>query len=467
MAMGGKCVSGVFGRHLHSIGSMGARHDYAEWSAKEAARLCELSARGMSAGSVAKELNKEFHRGHAVRTESAVALKRGKLGVKVGEKPKNIVPVVETEQTVEATNGPDGIEARANGARIKTVDDLLRHIEADMTRFEIDRSEATKYEVATKDVTTGKVKTTELHRVFVRLKPKAGPSVLEAVEALVRGAFEMRKPIVYGQSKTKSNTSKTLQALVLSDPHIGKYAWSRETGWGDYDISIATQLIRESVAELLETSVPVERRALWCLGDLLHYDTPHGTTTKGTPLDRDGRVEKMLEEAVATLCDVISDMAMRGPVDVVLVPGNHDAVMTVALSQILSAEFRRARNVTIDARNTARKYVRYGKCLFGLTHGDKARKRLHELMAIEAREAWGGASYREIHTGHLHSMAEVETLSGVVVRTHPALCPPDGWHASEGFVGAARGMQSFHYHGDGGLVGMSMTNPDMRRSDAK
>jgi hypothetical protein len=152
---------------------------------------------------------------------------------------------------------------------------------------------------------------------------------------------------------------------------------------------------------------------------------------------------------------------------VVLVPGNHDAVMTIALRQILSAEFRGARNVTIDCRNTTRKYITYGKCLLGLTHGDKAKKRLHELMAIEAREEWGASLYREIHTGHLHSMAEVETISGVVVRTHPALCPPDGWHALEGYVGATRGMQSFHYHRDAGLVGMAMVNPEMRRTNGK
>jgi UDP-2,3-diacylglucosamine pyrophosphatase LpxH len=303
--------------------------------------------------------------------------------------------------------------------------------------------------------------------VFVRLKPKAGPSVVEVVTALVSGAFAKRKPISYGVSRKSGSDSKTLQALVLADPHIGKYAWGRETGWEDYDIAIATKLIRESVAELLETNLAVERRALWCLGDLLHYDTPHGTTTKGTPLDRDGRVEKMLEEAVATLCDVISEMASRGPVDVVLVPGNHDAVMTVALRQILTAEFRRARNVTIDSRKTTRKYVTYGKCLLGLAHGDKAKKRLHELMAIEAREEWGASLYREIHTGHLHSMAEVATVSGVVVRTHPALCPPDGWHALEGYVGATRGMQSFHYHRDAGLVGMAMVNPEMRRTNGK
>jgi len=242
---------------------------------------------------------------------------------------------------------------------------------------------------------------------------------------------------------------------VLADPHIGKYAWGKETGWEDYDITIATRLIRESVAELLDTKQPAGKLALWCLGDLLHYDTPHGTTTKGTPLDRDGRVEKMLEEAVSTLCDVISDMSQRTTTEVVLVPGNHDAVMTVALRQILSAEFRGHPNVTINTTNTTRKYVTHGRCLIGLTHGDKAQKHLGELMALEARQHWGETLLREVHHGHRHSEAAVTTVGGVTIRQHPALCPPDGWHASEGYVGAPRAMDSYTYHADGYLVGMT------------
>ena len=77
------------------------------------------------------------------------------------------------------------LEAKSTSARIKTVEDLLRHIEADLTRYEVAASEATKWEVASTDA-AGEVSVTELHRVFVRLKPKAGPSVQECVEAMIK-----------------------------------------------------------------------------------------------------------------------------------------------------------------------------------------------------------------------------------------------------------------------------------------
>ncbi len=76
-------------------------------------------------------------------------------------------------------------------------------------------------------------------------------------------------------------------------------------------------------------------------------------------------------------------------------------------------------------------------------------------MALEASKYWGIAALREVHHGHRHSEAAVTTVGGVTVRQHPALCPPDGWHAMEGYVGAPRAMDSYTYHADGYLVGMT------------
>lgn len=441
---------------------MPVRSDHVPWNAAEKRRVAVLSSQGFGSRQVAAAINKEFHDGDPVRTQEAVRLIRSKNGLYVAKVKAERVKIAapQTEQEVEHKATEGGIEARANGKRIKTVEDLLAHIGADMTRYEVERSEATKYEVATKDPETGKVTTTELHRVFVRLKARAGPSVIETVGAMIAGAFAKRAPVV--RALPRRSQGEVMQAMVIADPHVGKYAWSHETGWEDYDISIATRLLRESAAELLEdgNQASVGRRVIMLLGDYFHYDTPHGQTTKGTPLDRDGRVEKMIEAGSKALFDIVEASAKAMPTEVVLVPGNHDAVLTVALRQILTAHFRGDSRVHVDTRGTSRKYIEHGRCLIGMTHGDKARKRLGELMAAEASEAWGRSRYREIHTGHLHSTAEVQTIGGVVIRTAPALCPPDGWHAVEGFVGAPRGMESYYYHAAGSLVGMTMSTPD-------
>ncbi len=444
---------------------MPIRLDHTPWSPEEYLRLTVLTASGCSAEDVTRRLNAEFHGGQPVRSEGGVKNKRAKHHLKVGPKPKVQLPApglpIQSEQEVEQTTATDGIVAKSVGTRIRTIEDLLVHIKADLTRFEVTESQATKYENAAKDPNTGQVTVTELHRVFVKLKPKAGPSVLEAVEALIAGAMQPRLHMQPRKIKPQVNAD-VMQALVIADPHVGKYAWGQETGDLDYDINIATRLISEASTELLEDGRhrKVGRRAILLLGDYFHYDTPHGQTTKGTPLDRDGRVDKMLEAGSAALFDLIELSAKMGPTEIVLVPGNHDAVLTVALRQILTSYFRNDVRVTIDAFKTTRKYITHGKCLLGMTHGDKAKKRLGELMAAEVPQLWGQSTYREIHTGHLHGEAEVQTVAGVVIRTAPALCPPDGWHAQEGFIGKPRGMQAFYYHTDGALLGMTASNPD-------
>lgn len=439
---------------------MPIRKDHAPWSRAEGRHCATLAEQGISAKDTAAHLNVRFHGGRPVRSEGAVSLYRTRNRIHVkrvyGAPAPPILPEVQTQQQVERRETDDGITLLATGQRIKTVDDVIRYAKIDLTKFAIAKQEASTWDTTVKDQ-RGRIKTVQNFRVFVQVKPKAGPNVAEQVEAIVKGGFRPVKPLP--RVTARVTDAALLQAVVIADPHIGKYAWDHETGHGDYDIGIATRLLRESCAELLAWGdrERVAARAIWLLGDVFHYDTPNGATTGGTPLDRDGRVEKMLSEGTAALCDVIEASAARGPTAVVLVPGNHDAVLTLALRQILTARFRTTDRVTVDTRGTTRKYVTHGHCLIGLAHGDKAQKRLHELMAVEAREAWGQATYKEIHHGHLHSDAAVSTVAGVTVRQHAALCPPDGWHALEGYVGAPRRMWSFVYSaagGDGGLVGM-------------
>jgi hypothetical protein len=143
-------------------------------------------------------------------------------------------PTASSEQVTQRQDG-DVLEAKSTSRRIKTVEDLLRHIEADLQRYEVSASEATKWEVGTSDGEGGTT-VTELHRVFVRLRPKAGPSVQECVEAMITAAAKkLRVPAV----KKPPRRDGLWQVLPIGDPHYGKYAWRRTTGGGDYDLDIA------------------------------------------------------------------------------------------------------------------------------------------------------------------------------------------------------------------------------------
>lgn len=366
-------------------------------------------------------------------------------------------PTAETEQVQVKTRADgDTMEARSTSRTIRTVEDLLNHIQADMTRYEVAASEATKWESASVDRSTGQPVVTELFRVFVRLKPKPGPTVRECVEAMIEAA--RRKISVSKAARHPRLRSGLWSLVVVSDLHIGSKSWRHATGH-DYDLNIASRIAEKTTSELIARSnaVGVTRRSIVLAGDTLHFDTVSGTTTGGTYLDRDTRIQKAIETAAEVIFRAVEQSAESAQTDVVVVPGNHDTAMTWALQKILAERYRCDKRITVNCEFTSRKYLVHGKNLIGVTHGDRGKKKLAGIMALEAAAHWSTCVHREWHVGHLHHQAaEIGTIDGVVVRTHPTIVPPDAWHFDSGFVGAEQAMQGFIYDPDGGLRELHM-----------
>ena len=369
-----------------------------------------------------------------------------------------------TIEEVTQRQTPEGMEARSVSDRIRTVEDLLRHIEADMSRFEIAVSEATKWEGLTADRETGDPVVTELHRVFVRLRPKAGPGIAEAVESMIAAATrDIRRPAAKSHGKPKPGL---WQVLVVSDTHFGNYSWKQTTG-ADWDLAIAEQVVRDTGHELLAVgdSHNPTRRTIAFLGDLFHYDAAErAQTSSGTLLERDGRLQKMLDVGVTTFLGIVERSAETVPTDVVLVHGNHDETLSWVFHRLLLERYRSDKRITIDPHYTGRKYLSHGRNLLGFAHGHRAKKKLPQLMAIEAASQWAACPYREYHTGHYHSTAAewsrpIETIDGVLVRTAPSLCVADDWHASLGFLNARQAMETFFYANDGGMIATHVAGP--------
>lgn len=370
-------------------------------------------------------------------------------------------PAADAEQVTQRQDG-DVLEAKSTSRRIKTVDDLIRHIEADMSRYDIAASEATSWEVATAG-DNGEATVTELHRVWVRLKPKAGPSVKECVEAMISAASLTRAK---QKPHKRPKRSDLWQVLVIADAHFGKYCWSRSTGDRDFDLSIAERLVGDAGSELIEVgdSMKPGKRTILFLGDLFNSDGPAGMTTSGTPQDNDGRLQKMIKIGCDTLLGIVERSAATAQTDVLVVNGNHDEALTWVFQRILQERFRNDARVSVSDKFTSRQYCTYGSNLIGAAHGNKAKKRLPQIMAMEAAADWSRCWYREYHTGHYHSQAAewqrpIETLDSVIVRTAPSISPADQWHATSGYIGARQAMETFIYLPEGGLQSMHVAGP--------
>ena len=354
------------------------------------------------------------------------------------------------------------IQSASHG--IKTVDDLLRHIEADLTKYEVVASEATVWESPSDGAKV------PLYRVWVRLKPRGGPGVLDAVRAMLDGAAASITRKAHKPHRPRAGGA--WQVLIVADVHLAKLAWTPSTGEADYDLNIATRILGDTSHELVASGDAIfkpARRTVAFLGDLFHFDTPHGTTSSGnTYLDRDSRIQKMLDVGTDALLDVVARSAETCQTDVVLVAGNHDKALSWAFLKMLSIQFAKDKRVSIAKSYTARTYAHHGGTLLGFAHGDKAKKKLPGLMAYERPALWAQCPYREFHTGHFHSQAAewqrpIETIDSVLVRTAPAICPADEWHAENGFVGSRRAMETFFYNNRGGLDGMLVAGPEEAR----
>jgi len=370
-------------------------------------------------------------------------------------------PAADAEQVTQSQNG-DTLEARSTSRRIKTVEDLCRHIEVDLvSKFEIEKSEATKWECG--DGNGGSI---ELHRVFVRLKPKGGPTTREIVQAMIDGASKSIKR--QAVKKPKAAKYDAYAVLVVADTHVGKYCWAAGTGHDDYDIAIAAKRISEASGHLLDVCQTYKpgRILVAYLGDLFHADTPGLTTTGGTPLagSTDGRLQKMIGEGCDALLSITDRAAGIAQTDALVVNGNHDETLSWAYQRIMQERFRNDRRVTVSGAFTGRQYARMGKTLLGFAHGHKAKKKLPQLMALEQASAWSECPYREWHTGHLHHQSAewsrpIETIDGVLVRIAPSLSPPDDYHAVNGWVGQREAMEAFIYDARGGLTAMHVAGP--------
>jgi DNA repair exonuclease SbcCD nuclease subunit len=216
---------------------------------------------------------------------------------------------------------------------------------------------------------------------------------------------------------------------------------------------MAVSVFKEAINNLLQKApINLIQRIVIAVGnDLFNVDGADEMTTAGTPQMEDSRWQNTFKKGCSLLKEVIGQLAIDLPVDVLIIPGNHDSERSFYLGEFLSAFFKDHPNVSIDNTPTLRKYYKFGETLIGYTHGDKEKKdQLPLLMATECKEDWANTSFKEYHLGHLHKEMDDEIM-GVKIRTLSSLAPADAWHSSKGYVGSIRGARAFLYHVDNGL----------------
>lgn len=375
----------------------------------------------------------------------------------------------------------DKVALEIDGTPYSDPEELMRLHGFDPDLWEIERAIVNHYPLGTvtrkveKDEHGGKVETaTPDVRMMFQVKlwlRMCKPAVrLVALKESILADLRDHAPVYpsYSTPSIRDPAERHLLELCVFDPHFGKYAWREESG-EDYDLKIAGERFLWAVEELLRRAhgFPLERIVIPVGNDALHADNAQNTTTGGTPQDVDSRWFKVFRTARLLYTHAIDRCLTIAPVDVVVVPGNHDRQSALALGEVLDAHYGRTERVHVNGGPRLRKYYEYGSNMILYTHGSEERpNNLPLLMATEEPQMWARTKYREAHTGHLHKKREtqfvgVDEHNGVRVRILGSLAGTDAWHHSRGFTQNWKAAEAFIWSRDGGLVGNVSANlPD-------
>jgi len=296
---------------------------------------------------------------------------------------------------------------------------------------------------------SGKMLVVPLFHVELRLERREVPKIENIIADFEKMAGNYKPPEF---KYTDINLRNNILEISITDLHMGKLSWGKESGQ-DYDTKIAKQRMMFAINDILSRTQGTKfKKIIFPVGnDLLNSDTIGGATTAGTQVANDSRWQKLFFDITHALIEAIDIMSSVAPIDIFWIPGNHDTMSSFFTLNYLYAWYRKSKCVNIDPSPTPRKYVEFGNCLIGFSHGSSDSKRITELMQVEAREAWGRTIYHEFHLGDLHHEI-VKENGGLTVRRLSSLTATDNWHAEKGYVGSVQKAQAFVWNKDRGLL---------------
>lgn len=342
----------------------------------------------------------------------------------------------------ELGTGSDSKEVWLESQRVVTLDDALKKGNVDLTKWDVDRYVVNAWEVGAKGPDK-RIRVTPLWQVKVWLKAKKGWNPSEFRKLLVK---DLRALAPSYRKLEYSPGAPLLAELSVFDAHFGKLAWAPETGQ-DYDIKICRERYMKACRGLLTRAARLEpERIVYVLGnDFFHADHKNQTTS-GTEVECDGRWQKAFRIGKDCCITIAEEASQIAPVDILIVPGNHDREKAFCLGEVLDARFHLNHDINVINNPDPFVYYRWGKTLLGFNHGeeyvgDKKRGELPTQMSTDKAVDWSETVWREWHLGHFHSEDElvwryrkVQQIRDITVRVLPSLSSTDGWHRQKGYA---------------------------------
>jgi len=245
--------------------------------------------------------------------------------------------------------------------------------------------------------------------------------LLSAIEDL--SSYKATKP-----KPLKSNFTKNLLEISIPDYHFGKITGISLEEQKEIFISAILDIYYKA-----NTNDEVERIILPIGNDFFNSEATL-TTTKGTAQQNNSTFYDMFTTGWTAVVAVVDFLSEMKPVDIVVVPGNHDENATIMLGEVLKAYYTRNEMVTVANDSEYIKYYVFGNNLLMYTHGDKGKHKDYPLrMAVDKPVEFAKCPYRFIRLGHYHKTMSDETM-GIETEVLPSLTGSDDWHRKHNFI---------------------------------
>jgi hypothetical protein len=278
--------------------------------------------------------------------------------------------------------------------------------------------------------------------------------ILDEIKAHTTQSLD-RPYIIY---RPQASIEDLLLEICVFDPHFGKLAWEDE-GTDNYDLDIAEKRFKEAVNELLgRVDLTKVRRIHFPVGnDLFHIDNDANTTTHGTSMHSDSRFPKLVQRIRKILVETIDIISTIAPVDVTVVPGNHDTQSCFMMGEIIDAWYHNDSRIFINNSPRSRKYYQYGVNGFMYCHGHNEKwGDFIKLFAAQEPQLWAETKFRWAKIGHLHHNKKMEYWSqeddhAFQVQVIPSISSDDKWHFDKGYH-SLKQAKAFLYHKEKGEI---------------
>lgn len=233
----------------------------------------------------------------------------------------------------------------------------------------------------------------------------------------------------------KRNEQGYLAEISFPDFHIGRVSVKESTRLYD-------EMIHETIMHIGEYNLD---KIVYVIGnDWLNVDTPDYRTTRGTQQkDVDDFSTTMRAGIKIALDSIYALKHLQVPIDVIILPGNHDRFRMEAVGLALEGYFHNDKQVNIDSTKAYRKYYQYYKIGFMYEHGELKAKDYTPIFATERPRMWADTNYRYVRCGHLHHNIEEEFV-GTEVTFMPSLSHKSDWEDQKGYISGRRGFAYIH-----------------------